>query len=133
MTPGFIAKVEQVKQLLGEAQGLYASGRYDAAFNDYQKVLNLDPENTSARLGMEQVNKQRSDYASTAYNERRSEMLNDVAHAWELPVPKFDTGASTIVEQNPIDMKGTSSISRKLQEIRIAQLSLQDETVREAI
>ena len=133
MTPDFIAKVEQVKQLLGEAQGLYASGRYDAAFNDYQKVLNLDPENTSARLGMEQVNKQRSDYASTAYNERRSEMLNEVAHAWELPVPKFDTGASTIVEQNPIDMKGTSSISRKLQEIRIAQLSLQDETVREAI
>jgi general secretion pathway protein D len=50
-----------------------------------------------------------------------------------LPVPKFDTGASTIVEQNPIDMKGTSSISRKLQEIRIPQLSLSEETVREAI
>jgi len=133
MTPGFIAKVEQVKQLLGEAQGLYASGRYDAAFNDYQKVLSLDPENKSARLGMEQINKQRSDYASTAYSERRSQMLNDVAHAWELPVPKFDTGASTIVEQNPIETRGTGSISRKLKEIRIPQLSLQDETVSEAI
>ncbi len=133
MTPGFIAKVEEVKQLLNEAQGLYSSGRYDAAFKDYQKILNLDPENTAARLGMEEVNKQRSDYASEAYNERRAEMLGDVSRAWELPVPKFDTGASTIVEQNPIDMKGTVSISRKLKEIIIPQLSLQDETVRDAV
>ncbi|MEI7963015.1 MAG: hypothetical protein WCI42_04220, partial [Verrucomicrobiota bacterium] len=133
MTPGFISKVEQVKQLLSEAQGLYESARFDAAFNDYQKVLNLDPENTSARLGMERVNRQRSSYAETAYNERRSEMTAQLARAWELPVPKFDTGASTIVEQSPIDMKGTSAISRKLQEIRIPQLTLSDETVREAI
>ena len=133
MTPGFISKVEQVKQLLSEAQGLYESARFDAAFNDYQKVLNLDPENTAARLGMERVDKQRSSYAETAYNERRSEMTAQVARAWELLVPKFDTGASTIVEQSPIDMKGTSAISRKLQEIRIPQLTLSDETVREAV
>jgi general secretion pathway protein D len=133
MTPESIAKVEEVKQLHSEAQGLYASGRYNAAFKDYEKILNLDPDNTAARLGMEQINKQRSDYASEAYNERRGQMLGDVARAWELPVPKFDTGASTIVEQNPIDMKGTSGISRKLQEIIIPQLSLQDETVRDAI
>ena len=133
MTPGFIAKVEQVKQLLSRAQGLYASGRFDAAFNDYQRVMNIDPENTSARLGMEQVNKQRTAYAETAYNERRSQMIGDVARAWELPVPKFDTGASTIVEQNPIDMQGTRDISRKLQEIRIPQLTLSDEGIREAV
>jgi len=133
MTPGFISKVEQVKQLLAEAQGYYDSGRFDAAFTDYQKVLNLDPLNTAARLGMEQVDKERSDYAETAYNERRSEMIGQVARAWELPVPKFDIGASTIVEQNPIEVKGTGSISRKLEEIRIPQLSLSDESVREAV
>jgi general secretion pathway protein D len=133
MTPGFISKVEQVKQLLAEAQGYYDSGRFDAAFNDYQKVLNLDPQNTAARLGMEQVDKKRSNYAERAYNERRSEMIGQVARAWELPVPKFDTGASTIVEQNPIEVKGTGSISRKLEEIRIPQLSLSDESVREAV
>jgi len=133
MTPGFISKVEQVKQLLAEAQGYYDSGRFDAAFTDYQKVLNLDPQNTAARLGMEQVDKQRSSYAETAYNERRSEMIGQVARAWELPVPKFDTGASTIVEQNPIEVKGTGSISRKLEEIRFPQLSFSDESVREAV
>jgi len=133
MTPGFIAKVEEVKQLLSEAQGLYQSGRFDAAFKDYEKVLNLDPENTSARLGMEQVNKQRNDYAETAYNERRSQMIGDVARAWELPVPKFDSGASTIIEQEPLEIRGISSINRKLRVIRIPQLTLTDASIREAI
>jgi general secretion pathway protein D len=133
MTPGFIAKVEEVKQLLSEAQGLTESGRYDAAFKDYEKILNLDPQNTAARLGMEEINKYRTEYATETYNERRGQMLEDVDHAWELPVPKFNEGASTIVEQNPIDIKGTSSISRKLQEIVIPQLSLQDESLRDAV
>ena len=133
MTPGFISKVEQVKQLLAEAQGYYDSGRFDAAFTDYQKVLNLDPLNTAARLGMEQVDKERSSYAETAYNERRSEMIGQVARAWELPVPKFNRGAPSIVEQNPIEVKGTGDIRRKLEKIKIPQLSLYDESVREAV
>ena len=133
ITPGFVTKVTQVEQLMNEAEGLYASGRFDAAFTKYQMVLNLDPENKSARLGMEKINKQRSTYAETAYTERRSQMISDVARAWELPVPKINTGATTIVEQSPIDMQGTSAISRKLQEIRLPQLSLSDETVREAV
>ena len=133
ITPGFVTKVTQVEQLMNEAEGLYASARFDAAFNKYQMVLNLDPENRSARLGMEKINKQRSSYAETAYTERRSQMISDVARAWELPVPKINTGATTIVEQSPIDMQGTSAISRKLQEIRLPQLSLTDETVREAV
>ena len=133
ITPGFVSRVTHVEELMNEAEGLYASGRFDAAFAKYQIVLNLDPENKSARLGMEKINKQRSSYAETAYTERRSQMISDVARAWELPVPKINTGATTIVEQSPVDMQGTSAISRKLQEIRIPQLSLSDETVREAV
>lgn len=132
-TPGFISKVEEVKQLLSDAQGYYDSGRFDASFKAYEKVLNLDPQNTAARLGMEEVNKQRTGYAQTAYSERRGEMIEQVAKAWELPVPKFDTGAPTIVEQSPIEVKNTGAISRKLQEIRIPQLTLSDESVRDAI
>jgi general secretion pathway protein D len=133
ITPGFVSKVAQVEQLMTEAEGLYASGRFDAAFNKYQMALNIDPENKSARLGMEKIDTQRAKYAEKAYTERRSQMITDVARAWELPVPKINTGATTIVEQSPIDMQGTSAISRKLQEIRLPQLSLTDETVREAV
>lgn len=133
VTPGFLAKVDEVKQLLSDAQGYYQSGRFDAAFKAYEKVLNIDPQNTAARMGMEEVNKQRTSYAENAYNERRTEMIGQVARAWELPVPKFDTGAPTVVEQNPIEIKNTGAISRKLQEIRIPQLTLQDDSVREAV
>ena len=133
VTPAFVAKVEEVKQLLSEAQGCYARGSFNKAFRTYEKVLNLDPQNTSARLGMEEINKQRTSYAETAYNAQRSKMVEDVAQAWELPVTKYNTGASTIIEQNPIDVMGTSSITRKLQEIRIEKLVLQDDSVREAI
>jgi general secretion pathway protein D len=132
-SPAFLARVEEVKQLLSDANGYYESGRFDAAFKAYEKVLNIDPQNTAARMGMEKVDKQRSDYATTAYNERRAEMIGQVAKAWELPVPKFDTGAPSIVEQNPIEVKNTGAISRKLQEIRIPQLTLSDESVRDAI
>ena len=52
VTPAFVSKVEEVKQLLSEAKGCYARGSFDKAFRIYSKVLNLDPENTSARLGM---------------------------------------------------------------------------------
>ena len=133
VTPGFLAKVDEVTQLLSDAQGYYQSGRFDMAFKAYEKALNLDPQNTAARMGMEEVNKQRSSYAENAYNERRSEMIAQVARAWELPVPKFDTGAPTVVEQNPIEIKNTGSISRKLREIRIPQLILQDDNVRDAV
>jgi len=82
---------------------------------------------------MEQVNSQRTGYARKAYDERRAEMLGQVSKAWELPVPKFDTGAPTIVEQSPVEVKNTGAISRKLQEIRIPQLTLSDESVRDAV
>jgi general secretion pathway protein D len=133
VTPAFVAKIEDVKQLLSDAQGYYDSGRFDDAFKAYERVLNIDPQNSSARLGMEQVNKQRTDYATEAYNERRGEMLEQVAKAWELPVTKFDMHGPSPMEQNPIEVKGAAFISRKLREIRIPQLTVQDENIREAI
>src|SRR5438034_3258349 len=56
MGPKFIAKIEEVKALLTEADGYYQSGRYDLAFKRYDQVLNLDPYNTAARRGQEKIN-----------------------------------------------------------------------------
>ena len=119
LTPGFIANVEEVKQLLAEAEGFYGSGRYDLAFKRYQQVLNIDKYNIAARRGMEQVNNQRAKYAGNAYNEARGDMIRQVDKAWELPVPRFEAVASTIIEQPLIDTRGTSLINRKLKEIMI--------------
>ena len=56
VTPGFVARVEEVKTLLNEGQGLYDSGRFDEATAKYEAVLRVDRYNVAARRGMEQVN-----------------------------------------------------------------------------
>jgi len=132
-TPQFIANIEEVKKLLREADGFYQSGRYDLAFKRYEQVLNIDRYNIAARRGMERVNKERDDYAITAYNETRGNMLGEVAAAWELPVKRFDTGPATIIEQPVIDVRGTASISNKLDTINIPRVDFRDATIREAI
>ncbi len=133
MTPGFVANVEEVKQLLQEAQGFYASGRYDLAFKRYEQVLNVDKYNIAARRGMEQVNVARQKYADTAYSEARGAMMNQINKAWELPVRRFDVGASQIIEQPTIDTKGTASINRKLDDIILPSINFSETTVREAL
>ncbi len=132
-TPGFIANVEEVKQLLLEADGFYASGRFDLAFKRYEQVLNIDKYNIAARRGMERVNVARQRYATTAYNETRGDMLAQVDKSWELPVRRFEVGASTIIEQPMIDTRGTSLINRKLDEIIIPRVDFRDATIREAL
>ena len=133
LTPGFIANIEEVKQLLLEADGFYASGRFDLAFKRYEQVLNIDKYNIAARRGMERVNGARDKYAGAAYNEARGDMLRQVDKGWELPVRRFEVGASTIIEQPQIDTRGTSLINRKLDEIIIPRIDFRDATIREAL
>jgi len=133
LTPNFIANVEEVKQLLSEAQGFYDSGRYDLAFKRYEQVLNIDKFNIAARRGMEEVNNARAKYVNTAYSEARGDMLAKVDKGWELPVRRFENSASTIIYQPQIDTRGTSLINRKLDEIIIPKIDFQEATIREAI
>jgi Type II secretory pathway, component PulD len=133
LTPGFIANVEEVKQLLIEADGFYQTGRFDLAFKRYEQVLNVDPYNIAARRGMEKVNQARAKYSDVAYSEARGKMLTDVEAAWALPVRQFDIGTTTIIEQPQIDQRGTSLINRKLDEIIIPRIDFQDVTIREAL
>jgi general secretion pathway protein D len=133
LTPGFIANIEEVKQLLLEADGFYASGRFDLAFKRYEQVLNIDKYNIAARRGMERVNGARERYALSAYNETRGDMLLQVEKGWELPVRRFEVGVSTIIEQPQIDTRGTSLINRKLDEIIIPRIDFRDATIREAL
>lgn len=133
MTPTFVANVEEVKQLLQEGQGFYASGRYDLAFKRYEQVLNVDKYNIAARRGMEQVNVARQKYADTSYSEARGDMLRQVNKAWELPVRRFDGVASQIIEQPTIDTRGTASLNRKLDDIILPSINFNETTVREAL
>ena len=133
MSPTFIEKVEQVKQLLTEADGFYQSGRYDLAMKRYDQVLALDPYNTAARKGQEKINNTKYRYGEEAYDETRSRQLWQVQKGWEQPVRRYGaTGepAKFGIQKNLTD---TARINNKLNTIIIPRVEFRDATLREAV
>ena len=98
MGPKFIAKVEEVRKLLTDAEGYYDSGRYDLAFKKYEQVLDLDPYNVAARRGEEKINNHENHYGEEAYNETRSRSLWQVQKGWENPVRQYGQSVGPITD-----------------------------------
>jgi general secretion pathway protein D len=133
MSPTFIEKVEQVKQLLTEADGFYNSGRYDLAMKRYDQVLALDPYNTAARRGQEKINNIKYKYGEEAYNETRSRQLWQVEKAWEQPVRRYGAAGQPVTIGSQKGLGGTAQINNKLNTIIIPRIEFRDATIREAI
>jgi general secretion pathway protein D len=133
LTPQHVSRIEEVKKLLAEGEGYFASGRYDLAFMRCEQALNIDKYNIAARRLMEKINGAREDYANAAYNETRGDMLAQVAKGWELPVKKFAEGPSAIVEQPSIAIRGTANINDKLNSIIIPRINFTDSSIRESL
>ena len=133
VTPGFVARVEEVKTLLNEGQGLYDSGRFDEATAKYEAVLRVDRYNVAARRGMEQVSVAKMRVADDAYNDTRASMITQVDKAWETPVRRADLGPAAVIEQPVLLSRGTQSINRKLDDLIVKRINFTDATVREAI
>ncbi len=133
MGPKFLAKVEEVKKLLSDADGYYNSGRYDLAFKKYEQVLNLDPYNVAARRGEEKINLTKTHYGEEAYNETRSRQLWHVQKAWEEPVRQYGQSVTSITDAFRKDVTGTARITNKLNRIIIPKIEFRDASVREAI
>lgn len=133
MGPKFIAKVEEVRKLLTDADGYYNSGRYDLAFKKYEQILNLDPYNVAARRGQEKINLQKTHYGEEAYNETRSRSLWQVQKGWENPVRQYGTSVGPITDAFAKDATGTARISNKLNTIIIPRIEFRDASIREAI
>src|ERR1044071_19477 len=131
--PKFLAKVEEVRKLLADAEGYYSSGRYDLAFKKYEQVLNLDPYNGAARRGEERINLTKMHYGQEAYNETRSQQLWQVQKGWEEPVRPFGQTVAPITDAFTKDATGTARITHKLNTIIIPRIEFRDASVREAI
>src|SRR3954471_276565 len=131
--PKFLAKVEEVKKLLNDAEGYYNSGRYDLAFKKYEQVLALDPYNVAARRGEERINVTKTHYGEEAYNETRSRSLWQVQKGWEQPVRKYGETVGPITDAFAKDATGTARITNKLNNIIIPRVEFRDASLREAI
>ena len=131
--PKFLAKVEDVKRLLTEADGYYASGRYDLAFKKYEQVLALDPYNTAARKGQERLDNTKYQYSEQAYNETRARQMWQVEKGWEEPVRQYGQAIGPLAESFQKDTAGTARINNKLNTIIIPRIEFRDASIREAI
>src|SRR5947208_353108 len=133
MGPKFLAKVEEVKKLLTEAEGFYQSGRYDMAMKRYEQVLNLDPYNTAARKGQERIDLTKYQYGVQGYNETRGRAMWQVEHGWEQPVRQYGPSAGPIENVVARDSSNTARIRNKLDSIIIPRIEFRDASIREAI
>lgn len=133
ITPKHHANVEKVKQLLTEAKNLYDTGRYNEAIKRYDQVLNIDPYNKTARVGLEEVNRARHEYADAAYNHTRSQLIWEVKKAWETQPRKYGTGPNVGWDSGVQLQTQTAAIAAKLDRIMIPRVEFRDATVREAV
>ena len=133
MGPKFVAKVEEVRQLLADADGYYRSRRYDLAFKKYEQVLKIDPYNTAARRGEEQIDRTKSHYTEKAYDETRARQLWQVQQAWEEPVHDYGQSVGRVADNLMKEAGGTARITSKLNSIIIPRIEFRDASIREAI
>jgi general secretion pathway protein D len=132
-TPQYVKDVEEVNKLLHMGYGYFDLGQFDEAKREFQKVLRIDKYNTAARRGMEQVDKRRSAYYRSAYDQARAEALAEVDRSWEVPVPmevpeQVDSGESITIDAN-----GATANLMKLKSIIIPSVNFDNTTVEEAI
>lgn len=108
---------KDVKTLLKEAKGFYDTARFDLAYKRYDQVLDLDPNNTEARKGQEDVIAAKEKYANQAYS-------GPPARYSGPPRPMADTGS---------DAGKTENIRNKLDHIIIPQINFKDASVRDVM
>ena len=117
-TPEHAMNVQGVERSLQKANSLTDLGQYDAALIEFQNVLRLDPYNTAARRGMEQVEQRKSQNYNAARDHRRTQMIAQVDATWE------DSTASNV---------RSLAISQKLKAIRFPEVHFTSATIDEAV
>ncbi|MEO0414456.1 MAG: hypothetical protein AAF226_05835, partial [Verrucomicrobiota bacterium] len=122
LTPQHLDRVEKVKSRLILAQGYLDYGDYDRAERAYYDVLNIDPYNSAARRGLENVERHRMDYYSTSRNYTRSKMMREVAEGWESAVPLVVDPNKVIVGDGEVIIDGAARIENKPRNIMLPSI-----------
>jgi general secretion pathway protein D len=133
LTADHARDVDEVRRKLYTAEGAFLLGKFDEAKATYEQVLRIDPTNSAARRGMEQVAAAKSGSHRAAYDHTRAEMLSQVDAAWETRISAPDLGLGPEDPGGaPMDF-GKMTISTKLDRIIIPKIALDDVTLGEAI
>lgn len=88
LTPEHVKNVEEVNRLLTLAYGHLDLGNYDAAYEEFNRVIKIDPYNTAARRGQESISNRRMNYYKAAHDSFRAKALAEVDAMWEEQLPQ---------------------------------------------
>lgn len=102
LTPEHVKNVEEVNRLLNLAYGHLDLGKFDEAYDEFNRVIKIDPYNTAARRGQEAVSQRRSHYYRSAYDSYRAKALAEVDAVWEEQIPQ---------ELPTIELGGTETVA----------------------
>lgn len=137
LTAKHVDNVGAVQTLLIKANSFLQIGDLDKAISTFQDVLRIDPTNSAARRGMENVEREKQKYYKSAYDQHRAKMLGEVTRSWEDPVPLtdldrsslFGAGAASLVNQ----LSGSDKIQQKLRTITFPKVEFDGATLAEVV
>lgn len=133
LTKEHAADVDAVRRALYRAQGAYDLGTYDEAKSHYEKALRIDPTNTAARRGMEQVAAAKSGYQKSAFDHTRAEMLSKVDAAWETQLTETRVDPDPGDPGGPAPVVGPATVSAKLDNIVLPKINFDQVGLQEAL
>ena len=125
--------IDAVRRLLYTAEGAYNLGKFDESKNHYAAVLRLDPTNTAARRGMEQVASSKHGYQNAAYDHTRAELLSQVDAGWELHIAAPELGVGPGDPGDPPGGLSKATIAAKLDRIIIPKIALDQASLADAL
>lgn len=134
LTPEHVKNVEEVNRLLTLAYGYYDLGKFDEAYAEFNRVIQIDPYNSAARRGQEAVSKRRSAYYSTARDSFRAKALAEVDALWEESMPQelpdIELGGGEVVAQiSEQQIRNDENLSK----MQISSISFEDTPVEDAL
>lgn len=132
LSPEHTKNVDEVRRTLYEADGFLQLGKYDMAKTMFEEVLRIDPFNKAARRGLEKTQGMQSDYAKSAQDQTRAEMLKEVDAAWENPVPNFSESLMPDPSESS-PARTVRFISEKMKTILFPLVDLENVGIEEAI
>lgn len=136
LTPEHVASVNQVTSLLLKAHSAREIGDHDRSAALYQDVLRIDPYNSSARRGMETVERHRSEYFDSARDHMRSKMLGAVDRTWEDSLPPLELAPLGEDQARPLvgtTRGGREALTEKLRNLTLSRIDFSNASLDETI
>ncbi len=133
LTPEHVKNVEEVNRLLTLAYGYYDLGKYDEAYAEFNRVIQIDPYNTAARRGQEAVSKRRINYFRAAHDSYRAKALAEVDALWEEPLPQetpdMEVSGGEATQISDAQLRNIENLDK----IQISSVNFEDTSMEDAV